>query len=141
MGRRKAGDGEQEEKPPKPKKIFIATFEMWDDGEISHDLVEKVQGERGAPKSWRLDPPEFMASVKARLSENKMKILAEICKGLSISEEEIKTYYNPNAKAARASLTDTSDRVSSHGSTYDEVEASTPKHEKNGSDEFDFDSK
>jgi hypothetical protein len=139
MGRRKAGDGEQEEKAPKPKKIFIATFEMWDDGEISHDLVEKVQGERGAPKSWRLDPPEFMASVKARLSENKMKILAEICKGLSISEEEIKAYYAPSAKAARASsVMDVASAIADHVS--DDVE-DEPKQEKGGSDEFDFDKK
>lgn len=98
MGRKRNDEGgaPPEEKQPKPKKIFIATFEMWDDGEITHDLVEKVQGERGAPRSWRLDPPEFMASVKARLAENKMKILAEICKGLSIDENEIKNYYSPS---------------------------------------------
>lgn len=100
MGRkRNEGDG-GEEKQPKPKKIFIATFDMWDDGEITHDLVEKVQGERGAPKSWRLDPPEFMASVKARLSENKMKILAEMAKGLAITEDEIRAYYSPKASVA-----------------------------------------
>ena len=101
MGRKKS-DIPEEEKQPKPKKIFIATFEMWDDGEITHDLVEKVQGERGAPRSWRLDPPEFMNSVKARLSENKMKIMAEICKGLSISEVEIAQYYNPKGKTVQA---------------------------------------
>ena len=97
MGR-KPSDSEEDKKPPKPKKIFIATFELWDDGEISHDLVEKVQGERGAPRAWRLDPAEWMTSVKARLSENKMKILAEICKGLSITEDEIKAYYAPGKK-------------------------------------------
>ena len=109
MGR-KPSDGDEDKKPPKPKKIFIATFELWDDGEISHDLVEKVQGERGAPRAWRLDPAEWMTSVKARLSENKMKILAEICKGLSITEDEIKQYYAPGKKPVPA-VVDAEDAV------------------------------
>jgi hypothetical protein len=40
---------DEEEKPPKPKKIFIITHELWDDGEITTVLGEKFQGERGAP--------------------------------------------------------------------------------------------
>ena len=130
MGRRKNDDGgaPPEEKQPKPKKIFIATFEMWDDGEITHDLVEKVQGERGAPRSWRLDPSEFMTSVKARLAENKMKILAEICKGLSIDEAEIKSYYSPSSAKAAATK---------------EVEVDAPKATKKPTEGegFDFESK
>lgn len=126
MGRKSNAEPE-EDKPKKPKKIFIATFEMWDDGEISHDLVEKVQGERGAPKSWRLDPPEFMASVKARLADNKMKLLLEFCKGLNITEEELIAYYGGSKKQAVAA------------STPAEPESkASPKTEK---DEFDFDSK
>ena len=126
MGKRKPGDPEPEDKQPKPKKIFVATFDLWDDGEITYDLVEKVQGERGAPKAWRLDPAEWMTSVKARLSENKMKILAEMCKGLSITEEEIKQYYAPGTKK-----TESSDNVT------------TPVVSKNtaSNDGFDFESK
>lgn len=133
MGRRKNDDGgpPAEEKQPKPKKIFIATFEMWDDGEITHDLVEKVQGERGAPRSWRLDPTEFMTSVKARLAENKMKILAEICKGLSITEDEIKAYYGSTAKPKAAPVVEEKD---------DDAEEPHKKAETGG-DGFDFDSK
>lgn len=130
MGRKKnEGDG-GEEKQPKPKKIFIATFEMWDDGEISHDLVEKVQGERGAPKSWRLDPPEFMASVKARLAENKMKILVEMAKGLAISEDEIRAYYNPKAQANAASTS-----VADVASALSKASGNTPSKE-DGFDKF-----
>ena len=89
----------EEDTPPKPKKIFIITHEIWDDGEVTTDLVEKVQGDRGAPKSWRLDAPEFITSVKARIAENKIKLLEDLCKGLSITPEDIKNYYAPSVRA------------------------------------------
>jgi hypothetical protein len=127
MGR-KSNNEPDEEKPKKPKKIFIATFEMWDDGEISHDLVEKVQGERGAPRAWRLDPPEFMASVKARLADNKMKLLIEFCKGLNITEEELIAYYGGSKKSTPAPATP----------VVSEEKKESKKSE--GNDEFDFES-
>jgi hypothetical protein len=130
MGRpKKNNDGEQDAKLPKPKVWFIAKFEMWDDGEITHDLVEKVQGERGAPRAWRLEPFEFMTSVKARLAENKIKILQEICKGLSITEEEIKHYYASQSTPTKEPVLDEND----------EGEKEVNKSTNESIDGFDFD--
>ena len=86
-------NSDKEQAPPKPKVIFTMKFEIWDDGEITRDLVEKVQGERGAPKAWRLEPRDFSASVKAVIGE-KLKVFEQILASLDVSVDEMKKAYS-----------------------------------------------
>ena len=39
------------------------------DGYVATDMGEIVQGDRGAPKTWRLDPRDFMGMVEARVGQ------------------------------------------------------------------------
>ncbi len=84
---------DKEQAPPKPKAIFTMKFDIWDDGEITRDLIEKVQGERGAPKAWRLEPRDFAASMKATVGE-KTKIFEQLLAALDISVDEMKRAYS-----------------------------------------------
>lgn len=83
---------DKEQAPPKPKVLFKMSFEIWDDGEITKDLVEKVQGERGAPKAWRLDARDFVTSVKQCVGD-KTKIFEALLKSLDMTVEELKKSY------------------------------------------------
>lgn len=57
-----------EEKSEKPRKIFELKIHIWDDGEITEDLVEIVPQDRGAPKKWMLDRAQFIRSLKSQLT-------------------------------------------------------------------------
>ena len=73
-----------EQKSDKPKVLYRVTYEMWDDGEITGDIVEMIQGARGRPKAWRLNPSEFATSVKAQLSEDPAIIATKILESMNI---------------------------------------------------------
>jgi hypothetical protein len=97
-------NSDKEQAPPKAKVIFKMSFDIWDDGEITRDLVEKVQGERGAPKAWRLEPRDFAASVKANIgASDKTKIFEAILASLDISVDEMKKTYQLD-KVAQAKV-------------------------------------
>lgn len=115
---------DKEQKPPKPKAIFTMKFDIWDDGEITRDLIEKVQGERGAPKAWRLEPRDFAMSVKATVGD-KTKIFEQLLAALDISVDEMKKAYSLD-KSTQAKV----DKIAS-------VISSTSKTE-NKEDEFNF---
>lgn len=84
---------DKEQAPPKPKVVFKMAFEIWDDGEITRDLLEKVQGERGAPKAWRMEPRDFISSVKATVGD-KTKVFEALLKSLDFTVEELKKTYS-----------------------------------------------
>lgn len=84
---------DKEQAPPKPKVQFTMKFDLWDDGEITRDLIEKVQGERGAPKAWRLEARDFSASVKANFGD-KTKIFEQLLASLDITVDEMKKTYS-----------------------------------------------
>jgi hypothetical protein len=88
-----SNNSDKEQAPPKPKALFKMEFTIWDDGEITRDLVEKVQGERGAPKAWRLEPRDFASSVKQVVGD-KTKIFEALLAALDISEEEHRKAYS-----------------------------------------------
>jgi len=73
-----------EDKNDKPKVIYKMTYEWWDDGELTHDIVEMVQGARGRPKAWRLNASEFAASVKASLSEDTTILASKMLESMNI---------------------------------------------------------
>ncbi len=83
--KKKTGTGTMgEEKPPKPKVLYKLVLEFWDDGEIIDDIVENVQGERGRPKAWRLNPGEFKRSLEKTLSQTPELLVDEILKAMDI---------------------------------------------------------
>lgn len=84
---------DKEQAPPKPKVQFTMKFDIWDDGEITRDLIEKVQGERGAPKAWRLEPRDFASAVKANMGD-KTKIFEQLLAALDIPLDEMKKAYS-----------------------------------------------
>lgn len=89
----KNANQDKEQAPPKPKIQFTMKFDLWDDGEITRDLSEKVQGERGAPKKWQLEARDFGTSVKANFGD-KTKIFEQILASLDITVEEMKKSYS-----------------------------------------------
>jgi hypothetical protein len=84
---------DKEQAPDKPKVQFIMKFDIWDDGEITRDLIEKVQGERGAPKLWRLEPRDFASSIKAN-KHDKIKVFEQLLAALDIPLDEMKKAYS-----------------------------------------------
>jgi hypothetical protein len=100
MGK-KPNDVEEDKKPPKPKKIFMLTYEFWDDGEVTCSRIEKVPQERGAPKNlpyFEENKLDFVTSLKSRLAKDKYEIFQEVIKAISITEDEIKHFYAPTTK-------------------------------------------
>lgn len=87
----------EEKKPPKPKKIFILSYEFWDDGEATCSRVEKVPQERGAPKNlpyFDEDVIDYTTSLKSRLGKDKFELFSVLMKGLAITEEEVRNFYS-----------------------------------------------
>ena len=99
MGRKKSEeDGLPPE--PKPKKLFKMEFIIWDDGEITRDLIEQKYGERGAPKGWRVDPSDFVRSVASVVGDQK-HILDALLKALDMSEEQLRISFAKKDRAAQ----------------------------------------
>ncbi len=121
---------DKEQAPPKPKVLFKMAFEIWDDGEITRDLVEKVQGERGAPKAWRMEPRDFISSVKATVGD-KTKVFEALLKALDFTVEEVKKTYSLD----RTSL-EKADKIASAFS-----ENTKDDNEEKLEEEFNFDTK
>ena len=117
---------DKEQAPPKPKVVFSMKFDIWDDGEITRDLIEKVQGERGAPKAWRLEARDFSASVKATIGD-KTKIFEQLLASLDITVDEMKKSYSLD-KSTQA-------KVDKIASAFSGSETKSEKKE----DEFNFD--
>lgn len=84
---------DKEQAPPKPRVQFTMKFDLWDDGVITRDLIEKVQGERGAPKDWRLEARDFSAAVKANFGD-KTKIFEQLLASLDITVDEMQKTYS-----------------------------------------------
>ncbi len=118
---------DKEQAPPKPKVQFTMKFDLWDDGEITRDLIEKVQGERGAPKAWRLEPRDFASAVKANLGD-KTKIFEQLLASLDITVDEMKKSYSLD-KPTQAKM----EKIASAFSASDSTDAEEKK------DEFNFD--
>ena len=109
----KNNNSDKEQAPPKAKVIFKMSFDIWDDGEITRDLVEKVQGERGAPKAWRMEPRDFAASLKATIGD-KTKLFEALLASLDITVDEMKKTYQLD-KVAQAKV----DKIASAFSSTD----------------------
>jgi len=99
MGRKK-DDGEGTPPPPKPKKLFKMEFIVWDDHEVTSDLIEMVYGERGAPKGWRVNPEELNRGLTQTCGDVKL-VLDELLKSLDISEEQLRIAFAKKDKAAK----------------------------------------
>lgn len=82
------------EKKDKPQKLFEMSFEIWDDGQITRDLIELVRGDRGAPKKWRLEPRDFINSVKAQVVGGKMDLLVAIMASMDVNMDELLKTFN-----------------------------------------------
>jgi hypothetical protein len=100
MGRKKNEDSDGLPPEPKPKKLFKMEFIIWDDGEITRDLIEQKYGERGAPKGWRVDPSDFVRSVASVIGDQK-HLLDALLKSLDISEEQLRIAFLKKDKAAQ----------------------------------------
>lgn len=100
MGRKKKEDGEGTPPEPKPKKLFKMEFIVWDDHEITSDLIELVYGERGAPKGWRCNPEDFNRSITHSVGDVK-HVLDALLKALDISEEQLRIAFAKKDKAAQ----------------------------------------
>ena len=48
------------------EKIGKVTVDIYSDGYVDGDFCELVKGSRGAPKSWRLPPQDFVSMVESR---------------------------------------------------------------------------
>lgn len=92
MGRPKKQDNDGLPPEPKPRKLFKMEFIIWDDGEITSDLSEVRYGDRGAPKSWRVEPSDFMRSASSSVGDSK-HIMSSIFKALDISEEQLRVNF------------------------------------------------
>lgn len=99
MGRKK-NDEDGLPPEPKPKKLFKMEFIIWDDGEITRDLIEQKYGERGAPKGWRVDPSDFVRSVASVVGDQK-HILDALLKALDMSEEQLRISFAKKDRAAQ----------------------------------------
>jgi hypothetical protein len=110
--RKKNNEVEEDKKPPKPKKIFMLTYEFWDDGEVTCSRIEKVPQERGAPKNlpyFEENKLDYVTSVKTRLAKDKYEIFQEVIKGISITEEEIKHFYTPRQPKSKEIVEESED--------------------------------
>jgi hypothetical protein len=120
---------DKEQAPEKPKVLFTMKFEIWTDGEITRDLVEKVQGERGAPKAWRLEPRDFALSVKKTVGD-KTHLFESLLAALDIPVDEMKKAYSLD-KSTQAKVDKLSSAIA--GATESSSSSETE------SDEFNFD--
>jgi hypothetical protein len=61
----------QEEKEEKPKKLFVVTHIVWDDGEVDTEMSEyrKNPSGRGAPTKWRLGSKDFKRRIEETLGD------------------------------------------------------------------------
>lgn len=50
-------------------KIARVTVDIYSDGFVDADFGEIVQGQRGAPKTWRLAPNEFYQYIESRVGK------------------------------------------------------------------------
>lgn len=60
-----------EDQEEKPKKMFVITHTVWDDGEIDSEMYEfrKNPSGRGAPGKWRLGHADFRRRVEELLGD------------------------------------------------------------------------
>jgi hypothetical protein len=91
-------EAEKQEAADKPVKLFEVNYTFWDDGEIGCLRREIVKKERGAPEKWLLETADFLASLKASLSEDKFKILEQMAEHIGITYQELKINYSGKAQ-------------------------------------------
>jgi hypothetical protein len=53
------------------EKIGRVVIDIYNDGYVDSDFGEIMQGQRGAPKTWRLEPRDFVDMVEARVGQLK----------------------------------------------------------------------
>ena len=80
------------EKEEKPKKLFKLEFIVWDDGEVQRDLIEYVYGDRGAPKSWRMEPQDLVKSMSAQVG-GKLELFAAVMAAMDVNTTELKKVF------------------------------------------------
>lgn len=90
------------EKEEKPKKLFTVKFDVYDDGQVDPDLIEYVQGPVGRPKAWRMEPKEFVLSIKRQLSETPALFFGHLMGHMGMTNDDVKRLQIPDHKLGEA---------------------------------------
>lgn len=61
----------------KPKKLYEIKTTVWDDNEVTQEIVEIVQQDRGAPQKWMRTPSDFSVSLKRQTNMERKKLVSK----------------------------------------------------------------